>query len=108
MTAARARIILDTKKPATADKIVTPIAADIGAVQISSAPYVKGGTEVMLEVPLSSSDWPAQILELIRIAQYLGYGWHITGSIDDSISLTSEKFRITGISWACIETDKDD
>jgi len=108
MTSAQIRLILDTEKPAAAKKIVKPVLAAIDATLLSSEPYAKGGIETVLVRTLAADTWPTQVLELLRIAQFLGYGWHITGSIDDEISITSEKFRFTGIRWTCIEASKDE
>jgi len=105
---AQIRLILDTTKPAAVQRVIAPILDAIDISQKSNAPYAKGGTEVVLETPLLADSWDGQVFNLIRIAQYLGYGWHITGSIDDSISMTSEKFRFTGISWGCIEASTDE
>lgn len=108
MPIAQIRLILDTEKPAAAERVIKPVLAAINATHISSTPYAKGGIETVLEILLSADRWEGQVLDLIRVAQYLGYGWHITGSIDDEISMTSEKFRFTGIRWACIDASKDD
>lgn len=107
MATALIRLILDTKKPAAVQRVIAPIVKAIDATEKSSVPYDKGGTEVVLEIPLSTNTWAGQVLHLIRVAQYLGYGWHITGIIDDEISMTSDQFRFTGIYWACIEASKD-
>lgn len=107
MTTAQIRLILETEKEKAAEKVVAAVLKAVPTTLVSTSPYAKGGTEATLALEIKGQNWSEQVLELVRTAQYLGYGWHITGSIDDEISLTSERFRFTGIQWACIEASKD-
>lgn len=107
MEQATLRIIMEPEKPAAIEKVLAPVLEAIPAQLTSTETYAKGGTDALLKLTIPDTTWPEHVMELIRIAQYLGYGWHISGSIDDEISLTCEKFRFTGIRWANIEASRD-
>lgn len=106
MTVATIRLILEPDKEAAVKKVLAPVKKSVGLKLISTEPYAKGGTDAILTLQLPDAPWSEQMMELIRTAQYLGFGWYISGNIDEEISLTCEKLRFTGIRWANIEASK--
>lgn len=107
MVQATLRLILEADKPAAVKKVLAPVQDAVPAMLTSTDPDAKGGTDALLSLALPDTSWPEQTMELIRVAQYLGYGWHISGSIDDELSLTCEKLRFKGIRWANIEATRN-
>ncbi|NVJ67660.1 MAG: hypothetical protein HWE16_14335 [Gammaproteobacteria bacterium] len=75
--------------------------------------YPKGG--FMARFKLYHSDdnsWPINIEEILILAQRLGIGWRIFGSVEEDVSLTlsdeaSGRFKLSGINFAEIILIKD-
>ncbi len=60
-------------------------------------PHDEGGFVVRLKSVLESPSWAGQVLEVIQLAQSVGYGWTLSGCIEEEIQLGSSATRIGGV-----------
>lgn len=102
------RLILDSTKPAAARKQASAVADRIGGHIDTLQPYDKGGMDASMRFSCGDAPWPDQVTEVLQKAQAFGRGWHITGAIEDEISLTTTEFSIPGIRFASIMAERGD
>lgn len=72
-------------------------ALGVEADGIKSEPYYKGGFLISFCTAPTSSIWSEKVIELIVLAEKIGRGWMLSGSIVEALDLWSNESKIAGV-----------
>ena len=80
---------IESDKEAAAGRVVRRLFEELGfeGERWTLVPYDKGGFELSFEIAQGSEAWPEAVYHLLSLAQRLGYGWRLLGSIDTNANL---------------------
>jgi hypothetical protein len=94
------RIFTDCKSATAANRVVSTHfkAIGIAALEVSAAPYHKGGFIVTADTEHSSESWPHFVVEALSLAQKSATDWALSGNIAEELDAWSNSARTAGVS----------
>ena len=72
-------------------------ALGVEASEAETEPYYKGGFLISFGTVPASSVWSEKVVELIALAEKVGRGWILSGSIIEALDLWSNESTIAGV-----------
>jgi hypothetical protein len=100
------RVTLDAHNEKNAQTTLSRLRKTIGGEMASLEPYHKGGFTACLAIDLPAGTWPELVVAALSLAQDFGYGWEVTGGIDEEVELNASRFRLAGITSASLSLSK--
>ena len=97
---AHLRLIIDAKSERSALRVVERLRRLVEAEVESIEPYNKGGFECCLALSVAGASWPDKVVSVVSAAQSFGYGWTISGSIDEEVDIVASRFSVPGLEFA--------
>lgn len=93
------RIFSDTKDADAAERFTAKLQKRVDHTfrEIVVDHYHKGGHLVTFTIEHEFDDWIATVYDVIAFAQRMGYGWSISGFIDEELDLIATDLSIAGI-----------
>jgi hypothetical protein len=95
------RFITDATDKAKARKVLDRILATLNREphQTQIEPYHKGGFAISFATACCSGIWSELVVDVLATAQLVGHGWHLSGSITESIDACCNKSSIAGVTF---------
>ena len=93
---------VDAKSEGAARRTIAKFESEVGVqfADLRVEEHHEGGHIVYFLVPVSAAEWKEAVFETLEIAQRIGYGWSLLGSVLDEPEGFCAKFRVSGVQSA--------
>lgn len=93
------RVFADVNSEKKAETVLKNFLKELDATQNDSSieSYHKGGFLIKIEVITKDGNWAQVVLHLLTLAERVGRGWQISGSIQNELDLWTNESNIVGI-----------
>jgi len=104
-----AKVFLDCSRREKAERLVSRVITESEGLmrQRTIEPDRETGFIAICDIEVIEVSWPMEILRLLMIAQRLGRGWILSGSIEEELDLWCNSTSIAGVTAINIVVSND-
>ena len=97
------RLKTETQKEVNAERVLERVLQAMQQKGLNQTIQVDSLTSTCLltfQTDLKSPTWEGSVVEVIALAQLIGYEWMLFGDVHRELLGTSQRTRVAGITWA--------